>query len=794
MTENTFHNDQQNTQPQQTPKQITQQKKPGAKPTKEGRKPPIQAKHKPIRSKHKPIQAKHKPIQRNARRNSNSQALGNQNIEQIKANVTQLTGTNVMDAQVNLNSSKPAQLQAEGIAQGKQVDLAPGKEHHLGHELTHVAQQKQGRVQANVQANNGVGINNDPKLEKEADDVGNKAHTMSPVQMKSPQSSSVEGTTAQNAPMQLKPVKGVVANPKGTNIYKSNIKSLEGQHSVKKGIHKLKRSVTKKSLNLKNLFKDQHKKKSSVNILEELEKMDQYKVKNNQKGIKEQLEYFTEIEIDMDKIDATGKYVYVKAKIIKLDEDNVEEEVTVTGFAPIEDVTEWISQEDFNKKQIGGKANLGVEVEFRNLVLYLPGTSKNENADEEAKVKWDNFGAPVAITKGGKDGALVTDQHSGGKAVVEWNSAHPSLKDSKNGGDFQTKVNLVNKLLSTQASGKLGDLINKINKIMDVGSLANNLITSIPSKNNPKQKEKIEYALANIEYTTNKNQIQTQINMEVPFTKLGLDPEKQGQNNDMSKLFSGSGSDQAKLTFTKARGVANEIATEMIQKVYKQEQKKHQKIHQELASLFTIHLHNAIYQGMDAGKDAHHVLFKTGVGDLVRSVLSKKSKQVLWECIHNIKGDYFIKKLAKQSKLIYQNVYKGRGGAKMLDEIYKTTCIIGLNAFKVEDVINEDNFEDFALKILLLKKDRWGNESKSEAYSSNINDTKNTRKLTGAATGKYFETSKHKSLDKKEKAHYLIAEIRRKGNDINKLVKKKGITPEERKELAKLIEELQTPN
>ena len=147
----------------------------GTKSTRQSSKPTIQAKQRPIQAKQRPIQAKQRPLQRNKGGNN---ATGKVNEAQIKANVSALMGTDVTDAQVTYNSSKPMQLQAEAIAQGNQIHLAPGKEQHLGHELTHVAQQKQGRVQPTIQANNGVGINNDPKLEKEADDIGAQATSM----------------------------------------------------------------------------------------------------------------------------------------------------------------------------------------------------------------------------------------------------------------------------------------------------------------------------------------------------------------------------------------------------------------------------------------------------------------------------------------------------------------------------------------------------------------------------------------------------------------------------------------
>jgi len=138
-------------------------------------KPAIQAKQKTVQSKQgqkPPHKAKQQPLQRNKKAATGQSSLGEY---QIKENVSQLTGTDVTDAKVHYNSSKPAQLQAEATAQGTEVHLASGKEQHLGHELTHVAQQKQGRVQPTIQANNGVGINNDPKLEKEADDIGDQA-------------------------------------------------------------------------------------------------------------------------------------------------------------------------------------------------------------------------------------------------------------------------------------------------------------------------------------------------------------------------------------------------------------------------------------------------------------------------------------------------------------------------------------------------------------------------------------------------------------------------------------------
>ena len=129
----------------------------------------------PIQSKQSkgPIQAKGfngqplQPVQRKTKSNGLP--------HQLKANMEQMSGVDLSDVTVQRNSDKPAQLQAEAYAQGSDIHLAPGKEQHLPHEAWHVVQQKQGRVQPTFQANNGVGINDHPGLEKEADVMGAKA-------------------------------------------------------------------------------------------------------------------------------------------------------------------------------------------------------------------------------------------------------------------------------------------------------------------------------------------------------------------------------------------------------------------------------------------------------------------------------------------------------------------------------------------------------------------------------------------------------------------------------------------
>ena len=94
--------------------------------------------------------------------------------DQLKAGIESLSGMDMSDVRVHANSDKPAQLNALAYAQGHDIHLAPGEEQHLSHEAWHVVQQKMGLVRPTLQAK-GVGINDDPGLEQEADRMGKKA-------------------------------------------------------------------------------------------------------------------------------------------------------------------------------------------------------------------------------------------------------------------------------------------------------------------------------------------------------------------------------------------------------------------------------------------------------------------------------------------------------------------------------------------------------------------------------------------------------------------------------------------
>ena len=103
--------------------------------------------------------------------------------DNLKSGVENLSGHSLDDVKVHYNSNKPAQLQALAYTQGTDIHVAPGQERHLPHEAWHVVQQKQGRVQPTLQLQ-GVNVNDDDSLEREADVMGRNALQMKRVRNK----------------------------------------------------------------------------------------------------------------------------------------------------------------------------------------------------------------------------------------------------------------------------------------------------------------------------------------------------------------------------------------------------------------------------------------------------------------------------------------------------------------------------------------------------------------------------------------------------------------------------------
>jgi len=87
---------------------------------------------------------------------------------QMKQSFERSSGLSFDDVRVHYHSALPSRLGALAYTRGPHVYVAPGQERHLGHELGHVVQQKQGRVRATSELG-GVKLNTSPGLEQEAD-------------------------------------------------------------------------------------------------------------------------------------------------------------------------------------------------------------------------------------------------------------------------------------------------------------------------------------------------------------------------------------------------------------------------------------------------------------------------------------------------------------------------------------------------------------------------------------------------------------------------------------------------
>lgn len=102
--------------------------------------------------------------------------------DEVKAGMESSFNTDFSHVNVHANSSKAPEVGALAFTQGSDIHFAPnqfkpetssGRE-LLGHELAHVVQQSQGRVQPTTEIS-GMPVNDTPQLEQEADILGKKA-------------------------------------------------------------------------------------------------------------------------------------------------------------------------------------------------------------------------------------------------------------------------------------------------------------------------------------------------------------------------------------------------------------------------------------------------------------------------------------------------------------------------------------------------------------------------------------------------------------------------------------------
>ncbi|MFN8393493.1 MAG: TIGR02594 family protein [Bacteroidia bacterium] len=106
---------------------------------------------------------------------------------ELNSQMSSAMGHDFSNVNIHANSSKASDVGALAYAQGNDVHFAPGQfkpdtqsgQELIGHELAHVAQQREGRVQANNSVG-GMPVNDDKSLESEADSMGAKAAQMKP--------------------------------------------------------------------------------------------------------------------------------------------------------------------------------------------------------------------------------------------------------------------------------------------------------------------------------------------------------------------------------------------------------------------------------------------------------------------------------------------------------------------------------------------------------------------------------------------------------------------------------------
>jgi hypothetical protein len=102
--------------------------------------------------------------------------------DHVKNRMENTFGTDFSDVKIHSGSSKATDVGALAYTQGTNIHFAPGQfkpdtstgRSLLGHELAHVIQQSEGRVQPTGEVA-GLPVNDNPMLEKEADEMGKKA-------------------------------------------------------------------------------------------------------------------------------------------------------------------------------------------------------------------------------------------------------------------------------------------------------------------------------------------------------------------------------------------------------------------------------------------------------------------------------------------------------------------------------------------------------------------------------------------------------------------------------------------
>jgi len=135
-----------------------------------------------VQAKNEDEELQKKATSENEKKQSGSSGTKTNLPDDVKSKMESSFGTDFSGVNIHTNSDQATYMGALAYTQGSDVHFAPGQynpssqkgQELIGHELTHVMQQRQGRVKPEKQGK-GMNINSNPALENEADVMGAKA-------------------------------------------------------------------------------------------------------------------------------------------------------------------------------------------------------------------------------------------------------------------------------------------------------------------------------------------------------------------------------------------------------------------------------------------------------------------------------------------------------------------------------------------------------------------------------------------------------------------------------------------
>ncbi|MEM7657306.1 MAG: DUF4157 domain-containing protein [Bacteroidota bacterium] len=128
------------------------------------------------------LQMKANPLQRKENGVSIDNGGGASMPAAVQSQMETSMGSDFSSVRIHPNSSAAPEVGAQAFTQGDHIHFDSGKydpasqqgQELLGHELAHVVQQREGRVQPTTEVN-GVSVNDEVGLEREADEMGRSA-------------------------------------------------------------------------------------------------------------------------------------------------------------------------------------------------------------------------------------------------------------------------------------------------------------------------------------------------------------------------------------------------------------------------------------------------------------------------------------------------------------------------------------------------------------------------------------------------------------------------------------------